>query len=98
MSRALTAAEPFLKAGKNTCLVHVGSGISALGERREDVLAKRIPVGVRYVGVGVGNQWVQLHETGRRTQSRLLHPDQPRPASQLADPGVAVNLEFASAA
>jgi hypothetical protein len=40
-------------------LVHVGSGVAAMGERREDVLARSIPEGVRYVGVGVGKRWAR---------------------------------------
>jgi hypothetical protein len=40
-------------------LVHVGSGVAAMGERREDVLARSIPDGVRYVGVGVGKRWAR---------------------------------------
>ena len=28
-----------------------------MGERRDDVLAKRLPAGTRYVGVGVGKRW-----------------------------------------
>jgi hypothetical protein len=54
---ALKAAEPLIRAAQNPYLVHVGSGIAALGERRGDVLVKRLPVGVRYVGVGVGKRW-----------------------------------------
>ncbi|HKI38357.1 MAG TPA: VIT domain-containing protein [Gemmataceae bacterium] len=56
LGQALAAAEPFLKAGKDAHLVHVGSGVAAMGERRDDVLAKRLPEGVRYVGVGVGRR------------------------------------------
>jgi hypothetical protein len=57
LGRALGAAEPFLQAGAHPYLVHVGSGIATMGERREDLLARRIPDGVRYVGVGVGKRW-----------------------------------------
>ena len=57
LGKALAEAEPFLKAGKNPHLVHVGSGVAAMGERRDDVLAKRLPEGARYVGVGVGRRW-----------------------------------------
>ncbi len=59
LNRALTEAEPFLKAGKNPYLVHLGSGVAAMGERREDVLAKRIPDGTHYVGIGVGKRWAR---------------------------------------
>ena len=79
LGQALTDAAPFLKAGKNRYLVHVGSGIAAMGERRDDVLAKRLPDGTRYVGVGVGQRWNRsFMKAGGRTQRRLLHADQPR--------------------
>jgi hypothetical protein len=57
MGKGLDAAEPFLKAARNPYLVHVGSGLAVLGETRADVLAKRVPDGVHYVGVGVGKRW-----------------------------------------
>jgi ferric-dicitrate binding protein FerR (iron transport regulator)/tetratricopeptide (TPR) repeat protein len=57
LGKALAEAEPFLKAAKNPYLVHVGSGVAAMGERRDDVLAKRLPAGTRYVGLGVGRRW-----------------------------------------
>ncbi|MBY0527099.1 MAG: FecR domain-containing protein [Gemmataceae bacterium] len=59
LGRALTEAEPMLRALKNPYLVHVGSGIAAMGERRDDVLAKRLPAGTRYVGIGVGRRWAR---------------------------------------
>jgi hypothetical protein len=57
LGQALTTAERSLAEGKNVHLVHVGSGVAAMGEKRDDVLAKRLPKGVRYVGVGVGRRW-----------------------------------------
>jgi hypothetical protein len=78
---ALAAAEPFLKQGKNPHLVHVGSGIAALGERREDVLARRVPDGVRYVGVGVGKRWSRqlMKAAAERTGGYFtqINPDEP---------------------
>jgi hypothetical protein len=38
-------------------LVHVGSGIPAMGERRQNALIQSIPKGIRYVGIGVGRRW-----------------------------------------
>jgi len=38
-------------------LIHLGSGIAAMGERRDDVLANLIPKDVHYIGVGVGKRW-----------------------------------------
>ena len=57
LERALAEAEPLLRAGKEPYLVHVGSGIAAMGEQRQDVLVKHIPEGTRYVGIGVGRRW-----------------------------------------
>src|SRR5208337_519414 len=57
LGRALAETERFLKAGKNPWLVHVGTGIAAMGERRESVLARSLPPGARYVGIGVGRRW-----------------------------------------
>src|SRR5262249_41421636 len=50
LGRALDAAEPLLKAGKDPHLVHVGSGVAAMGEQRQDALLKKVPKGTRYVG------------------------------------------------
>src|SRR5207302_1693502 len=78
---ALKAAAPLLKVGKNPYLVHVGAGIAALGERREDALTKLLPDGVRYVGVGVGKRWNRAfmkvaadRSGGHFTQ---INPDEP---------------------
>jgi len=65
LGKALAATEPLVSAAQNPYLVHVGAGVSALGERRADVLAQRIPGRAKYVGVGVGKQWSrQLMKTG----------------------------------
>lgn len=57
MGQALNAVKPLLSAKGNPCVVHVGSGIGVLGERKEDVLAKMLPENVPYVGVGIGKRW-----------------------------------------
>jgi tetratricopeptide (TPR) repeat protein len=81
LKRALATAQPFLKAGSNPYLVHVGSGIAAMGERREDVLARRIPVGARYVGVGIGKRWSRsfMKTAAERTGGYFtqINPDEP---------------------
>jgi predicted Zn-dependent protease len=59
LGRALTEAEPLLKAARNPYLVHVGSGIAAMGERRDDALARHVPDRARYVGVGVDKRWAR---------------------------------------
>jgi tetratricopeptide (TPR) repeat protein len=42
---------------KDPWLVHVGSGIAAMGQRRNSELVKCIPAGTHYVGIGVGRRW-----------------------------------------
>src|SRR4029077_4301163 len=80
LGRALNEAGKILKDSDNAYLVHVGSGIAALGERRDDVLAKRIPKGVRYVGVGVGRRWARsfMKATAERTGGAFtqINPDE----------------------
>jgi tetratricopeptide (TPR) repeat protein len=57
LGQALSAGSPARPKSANACLVHVGSGIAAMGERRDDELVKRLPPRTHYVGVGVGKRW-----------------------------------------
>ena len=81
LGRALAEAASALKKGTNPYLVHVGSGIAAMGERRDDVLAKQLPAGARYVGVGVGRRWARnfMKATAERTGGHFtqVNPDEP---------------------
>jgi tetratricopeptide (TPR) repeat protein len=81
LGRALTEAADFLKHGTDPYLVHLGSGIAAMGERRDDVLAKRIPQGTTYVGVGVGRRWARslMKAAAERTGGHFtqINPDEP---------------------
>jgi Tfp pilus assembly protein PilF len=81
LGRALTEAAPILKKTRAPHLVHVGSGIPALGERRQDVLVKRLPVGTRYVGVGVGRRWGRafMKAAAEKTGGYFtqINPDEP---------------------
>src|SRR5262249_9673181 len=81
LDRALSDAASILKDAKNAYLVHVGSGIAAMGEKRDDVLAKRIPSGTRYVGVGVGKRWARsFAKTAAERTGGLyaqINPDEP---------------------
>jgi len=43
LGRALNEAKPLLSVGKILSLVHVGSGIAAMGEGKVDQLVKRLP-------------------------------------------------------
>jgi hypothetical protein len=45
-----------LLKGDNAWLVHLGSGYTALGAPEAE-LARHLPAGARYVGVGVGKRW-----------------------------------------
>ncbi len=56
---ALAAAGELLAEAENPHLVHLGSGIAVLGERRTDKLVKLVPAGCRYVGVGVGKRYAR---------------------------------------
>jgi hypothetical protein len=80
LGRALQAAEPMVKAGKNPWLVHVGSGLTGMGRRQEE-LTKLIPAGVRYVGVGVGKRWGRdfMKQAAERTGGYFtqINPDEP---------------------
>ena len=54
---ALVAASKICAEAENPYIVHVGTGIPVLGERKTDVLVKGIPAGARYVGIGVGKRF-----------------------------------------
>jgi len=81
LGQALTAAQPLLSGGRNAHLVHVGSGVAAMGERRADALAKKIPQGAHYVGVGVGKRWSRdfMKTAAERTGGYFtqINPDEP---------------------
>jgi hypothetical protein len=57
LGRAMNEVAPVLKAANDPVLVHVGSGVAAMGEARVEELVKRVPAGTQYVGVGVGRRW-----------------------------------------
>ncbi len=81
LRRALSTARSFFKPNGNTYLVHVGSGIASMGEHRDDVLAKMIPAGVHYVGVGVGKRWARNFMKAAAERSggyfTQINPDEP---------------------
>ncbi len=77
---ALDATRPFLDSATNPYLVHVGSGVAALGEKRIDPLAKRLPEKAKYVGVGVGKRWARdfMKATAERSGGHFtqINPDE----------------------
>src|SRR5207302_2056295 len=62
-------------------LVHVGSGLPHLGERRPEKLLALLPEGVPYVGVGVGKRWNRelMKRAAEKSAGLLAHvnPDEP---------------------
>jgi hypothetical protein len=81
LGQALGAAERFLRAGKDPYLVHVGSSIAALGERRVEELLRHLPDNARYVGVGVGRRWDRRFMKAAAERSggafTQINPDEP---------------------
>jgi len=81
LEQGLIEAAPYLAAGANPHLVHLGGGIATLGEQRSDKLIPRIPLGTRYVGVAVGKRFspafmkVAAEKTGGFFTS--INPDEP---------------------
>ena len=103
LGRALAEAASALKKGNNPYLVHVGSGIAAMGERRDDVLAKQLPAGARYIGIGVGRRWARnfMKATAERTGGHFtqVNPDEPiawRSVRPVRHAGHAASAERAS--
>jgi len=78
---ALTALGEHLPREQNPYLVHVGSGVAAMGERRADALVKMIPDGTRYVGIGVGRRWDRAFMKAAAEASgghfTQINPDEP---------------------
>jgi tetratricopeptide (TPR) repeat protein len=56
LDKALREAEAVLAGADNPHLVHLGSGITAMGMPQGE-LARTISENIRYVGVGVGKRW-----------------------------------------
>ena len=46
-----------MKDAQDLHVVHVGSGLTVVGERRPEVLVRRLPAESHYVGVAVGKKW-----------------------------------------
>lgn len=81
LDQALTATREVLKGEDGAWLVHVGSGVAAIGERREDVLTRRVPAGVHYAGIGVGKRWARsfMKAAAERSGGHFaqINPDEP---------------------
>jgi ferric-dicitrate binding protein FerR (iron transport regulator) len=81
LGQALSEAAAYLKQGNAPHLVHLGSGIAAMGERRDDVLARRLPEGASYIGIGVGKRWNRglMKLAAERTGGHFtqINPDEP---------------------
>jgi hypothetical protein len=81
LGQALADVRPLLEAAQKPVLLHVGSGVAALGECRTDRLLAALPKGTEYVGVGVGRRWNRafMQEAAERTGGYFtqVNPDEP---------------------
>jgi tetratricopeptide (TPR) repeat protein len=81
LGSALQEISKQLPAMGETYLVHVGSGIPALGERRAASLIQMLCNDTRYVGVGVGRRWNRtfMKAAADKTGGHFAHinPDEP---------------------
>jgi tetratricopeptide (TPR) repeat protein len=81
LGKGLKEAAGRVKDAANPFLVHIGSGLPVLGERRQHVLAQSIPGQVRYIGVGVGKRWGLsfMRAAAGRTGGHYtqINPDEP---------------------
>jgi hypothetical protein len=80
LGTALREAAKLATGAPNPTIVHVGSGIAALGLRNENDLSRRVPDHVPYVGVGVGKRWARsfMKATAERTGGAFtqINPDE----------------------
>ena len=81
MGVAIEAATPFIKSAANPYLVHVGTGIPTLGQRRTDLLVQQLPQQGKFIGVGVGKNWSRqfMKSAASRTGGYFtqINPDEP---------------------
>jgi Tfp pilus assembly protein PilF len=57
LAAGLKEAARALRQAKNPHLLHIGSGLPRLGERREEKLVALLPEKTRYLAIGVGKRW-----------------------------------------
>src|SRR5262249_44727893 len=81
LDQALKAAHEVLTGEDAAWLIHIGSAVPALGERREDALLRRLPGGVHYAGIGVGKRWARgfMKAAAERSGGHFaqINPDEP---------------------
>jgi predicted Zn-dependent protease len=81
LGKALADVKPLLEGVKAPWLLHMGSGIAAMGENRTKELLAHFPNGARYVGVGVGRRWDRsfMRAAAERTGGYFsqVNPDEP---------------------
>src|SRR5262249_33734960 len=81
VGNALAEIHKRVPAEQPTYVVHVGSGVPAMGELRGDALVKQLPAGTRYVGVGVGRRWNRsfMKDAAEKTGGHFtqINPDEP---------------------
>ena len=78
---AFDTVAPILKETKDSCIVHVGSGIQVLGERKEDALLAKLPATAKYAGIGIGKRWNRtlMKAAAERSDGHFvqIQPDEP---------------------
>src|SRR5207249_12268935 len=81
LGQALSESAAVLPKGSDPHRVHLGSGVAAMGERRDPVLALLLLDGSRYVGIGVGRRWNRsfMKSAAERTGGHFtqINPDEP---------------------
>lgn len=81
LGKALATAAPYLQQTPESFLVHVGTGIAALGERQDNKLIEKLPANAKYVGVAVGRRWSRpfMKSAADRTGGFFtqINPDEP---------------------
>ena len=81
LEQGLTEAVPYLAAGAQPYLVHLGGGVATLGEQRPEMLVKMLPTGAKYVGIAVGKRYSTafMKPAAEATGGLLtqINPDEP---------------------
>lgn len=80
LGQALQGVQQQRDAGRETWIVHLGTGIPVLGERDLTTLQRMLPAEARYVGVAVGKRWSKsfMETAAQRTGGHTvqINPDE----------------------
>ncbi|MFO1044131.1 MAG: VIT and VWA domain-containing protein [Planctomycetaceae bacterium] len=80
LGQALQGVKQQTASGRETWIVHLGTGIPVLGERDLTTLQRMLPADARYVGVAVGKRWSKtfMETAAQRTGGHTvqINPDE----------------------